>query len=204
MYCKLITVSLFNIEGLILLFAVIGLGNPGNKYRGTRHNVGFDTIDCLAFKNNVTVNKIKHKALYGETRMGNQKVILVKPQTYMNRSGECVLEIFNFYKIPIENFIVIYDDVDIPFGTLRIRPKGSAGSHNGMKSIIYQLQSDNFPRIRIGIGKPDGNQDLADFVLSGFDKEERKIIDDTIERAAMAVEKIITSGVNRAMNEYNG
>lgn len=185
------------------MYAVIGLGNPGTKYKGTRHNVGFDTIDCIAQRNNVNVNKIKFKSIYGEAQIGGEKVLLVKPQTFMNRSGESVLEIYNYFKIPIENIIVIVDDIDIKFGSLRIRAKGSAGTHNGMKSIIYLLQSDNFPRVKIGVGKPAENQDLADFVLSGFSKEDRMVIDNTIEQAAKAVEKIITSGINSAMNEFN-
>lgn len=185
------------------MYAVIGLGNPGSKYKGTRHNVGFDTIDCIAQRNNTKVTKIKFKAVYGETQIGSQKVLLVKPQTYMNRSGESVLEIINFYKIPIENIIVIVDDVDIKFGSLRIRAKGSAGTHNGMKSIIYLIQSDNFPRVKIGVGKPNEHIDLADFVLGGFSKDDRISIDNTIEQAAKAVEKIITSGINAAMNEFN-
>lgn len=185
------------------MYVVIGLGNPGNKYKGTRHNVGFDTIDCIAQRNNTKINKIKFKSIYGETQIGGQKVLLVKPQTYMNRSGESVLDIYNFYKIPLENIIVVVDDVDIKFGSLRIRTKGSAGTHNGMKSIIYLLQSDDFPRIKIGVGKPNEHQDLADFVLSGFSKDDRIYIDSTIEQAAKAVEKIITDGVNHAMNEFN-
>lgn len=186
------------------MYAVIGLGNPGNKYRGTRHNVGFDAIDCLSVRNNTKVTKIKHKAVYGETQIGGHKVLLIKPQTYMNLSGETVLDVYNYYKLSIENIVVIYDDIDIEFGSLRIRPKGSAGSHNGMKSIIYLLQKDNFPRVKIGVGRPRTGQDLADFVLSGFSKDERAIIDETVERAAMAVEKIILDSVNSAMNEYNG
>ncbi|WIV13038.1 aminoacyl-tRNA hydrolase [Proteiniborus sp. MB09-C3] len=185
------------------MYAVIGLGNPGSKYKGTRHNVGFDTIDCIAQRNNVKITKIKFKAVYGETQIGGEKVLLVKPQTYMNRSGESVLEVYNFFKIPLENIIVILDDVDIKFGSLRIRTKGSAGTHNGMKSIIYLLQSDNFPRVKIGVGKPNEHQDLADFVLSGFSKDDRICVDSTIEQAAKAVEKIITNGINTAMNEFN-
>ncbi len=185
------------------MYAVIGLGNPGTQYKGTRHNVGFDTIDCIAQKNNVNVNKIKFKALYGEMQIGGEKVLLVKPQTYMNRSGESVLDIHNFFKIPLENIIVIVDDVDIKFGSLRIRSKGSAGTHNGMKSIICLLKSDNFPRVKIGVGKPNEHQDLADFVLSGFSKDDRITIDNTIEQAAAAVEKIITNGISSAMNEFN-
>ncbi len=190
-------------KGVGCLYAVIGLGNPGTKYKGTRHNVGFNTIDCLAQRNNAKITKIKFKSVYGEAQIGGEKVLLVKPQTYMNRSGESVLEIYNFYKIPIENIIVIVDDVDIKFGTLRIRAKGSAGTHNGMKSIIYLLQSDDFPRVKIGVGKPNEHQDLADFVLDGFSKDDRTTIDNTIEQAAKAVEKIITSGISAAMNEFN-
>lgn len=185
------------------MYAVIGLGNPGNKYKGTRHNVGFDTIDCIAQRNGAKVNKIKFKAVYGETQIGGEKVLLVKPQTYMNNSGESVLDIYNFFKMPLENIIVVLDDVDIKFGSLRIRTKGSAGTHNGMKSIIYLLQSDSFPRVKIGIGKPNEHQDLADFVLSGFSKDDRICIDSTIEQAAEAVERIITNGINTAMNEFN-
>lgn len=185
------------------MYAIIGLGNPGTKYKGTRHNIGFDTIDCLAQRNNAKVTKIKFKSLYGETQIGNEKVLLVKPQTYMNKSGESVLEICKFHKLPIENIIVIVDDIDIKFGSLRIRAKGSAGTHNGLKSIIYLLQSDNFPRVKIGVGKPNEHQDLADFVLSGFSKDHRMIIDNTVEQAAKAVEKIITSGISAAMNEFN-
>ncbi|MTI46482.1 aminoacyl-tRNA hydrolase [Sporosalibacterium faouarense] len=186
------------------MYAIIGLGNPGNKYDSTRHNVGFNAIDCLAERHNVKITKIKFKSVYGEMRIGSEKVLLVKPQTYMNNSGLCVMELQKYYNIPIENIIVIYDDIDIEFAALRIRPRGSAGSHNGMKSIIYHLQDDNFPRIRIGIGSPREGQDLANFVLSGFNKEERQMVDETIERAAKAVEMLIANDVNRAMNEYNG
>lgn len=186
------------------MFVVIGLGNPGKKYQWTRHNVGFDTIECLAERNNTKISKIKFKSVYAETRIGKEKVLLVKPQTYMNNSGICVMEIQKYYDIPTENIIVIYDDIDIGFASLRVRSKGSAGSHNGMKSIIYHLQDDEFPRIRIGVGRPEGVQDLANFVLSSFSKEERETVDQTIERAAKAVEKIITDGINKSMNEYNG
>ncbi len=186
------------------MFVVIGLGNPGNRYRKTRHNVGFDTIECLAETHDIKISKIKYKSIYGEGRIGNEKVLLVKPQTYMNNSGISAFEIIRYYNIPVENIIVIYDDVDIEFGTLRVRPKGSAGSHNGMKSMIYHLQDDEFPRVRIGVGSPETHQDLANFVLSGFSKDEREIIDITIKKASQAVESIITKGINKAMNEYNG
>ncbi len=185
------------------MFAVIGLGNPGERFRYTRHNVGFDTIECLAERFNVKISKIKHKSIYGQTKINDENILLVKPQTFMNNSGICALEICNYYNISPENIIVIYDDIDIEFGSLRIRPKGSAGSHNGMKSIIYHLQCDDFPRVRIGIGRPNEGLDLADFVLNRFQKEDREIIDETIKKAADAVETIINYSVNKAMNEYN-
>lgn len=185
------------------MFAVVGLGNPGRNYEGTRHNVGFDAIDLLASRNNIKINKIKFKSIYGEGIIGNNKVILLKPQTYMNNSGIAVLDLYNFYKLPVENIIVVVDDIDIEFSTIRVKAKGSAGSHNGMKSIIYHLQSDNFPRVKIGIGQKQEGQDLADFVLSRFNREERDKIDLAIEKAALAVETIITDGVQKAMNQFN-
>lgn len=185
------------------MFIVIGLGNPGKNYSNTRHNVGFDTIDTLANRNNIKINKIKFQSVFGEGTIGNEKVLLVKPQTYMNNSGIAVREISQFYKIPIENILVVVDDIDIDFATVRIRLKGSAGSHNGMKSIIYHLQRDDFPRIKIGIGKKKEEQDLADFVLSRFSKDERIDIDSTVLTAAEAVEMIIKEDINQAMNKYN-
>lgn len=185
------------------MFVIVGLGNPGKEYAGTRHNVGFDTIDCLAHNNNISMNKVKYKAVIGEGRINNQKVILVKPQTYMNLSGRSLREIVNFYKLDMEDLIVIYDDIDTDVGKIRIRKKGSAGSHNGMKSIIYEIVSDKFPRIRIGIGKQKyGN--LADFVLGKFSKEERQWIDLAIKKAAEAVEILIKEGIEITMNRYNG
>ena len=185
------------------LFVVVGLGNPGKDYISTRHNVGFDTIDLLSHRNHIKINKIKFKSVYGEGYIGGEKVILLKPQTYMNNSGRAVLDLYRFYKLPIQNIIVVVDDIDIEFGTIRIRKKGSAGSHNGLKSIIYNLNRDDFPRVKIGIGKKREEQDLADFVLSRFLKDERVIIDETIEEAALAVETIINYGIDRGMNEFN-
>ncbi|QEK11077.1 aminoacyl-tRNA hydrolase [Crassaminicella thermophila] len=185
------------------MLVVVGLGNPGKQYEGTRHNVGFDTIDYLAYRNNISINKVKHKAVVGDGFINNKKVMLVKPQTYMNLSGRSLLEIVNFYKIDMDELIVIYDDIDTDVGKIRIRRKGSAGTHNGMKSIIYEIQSDQFPRIRIGIGKPTyGN--LADFVLGKFSKEEKEEIALSIKRAAEAVETFIKDGIDIAMNRYNG
>lgn len=185
------------------MYVVIGLGNPGKDYTNTRHNVGFDTIDILAKRNKIEMNKIKFKAVYGEGRIGNEKTLLVKPQTYMNNSGVCLREIIQFYKIPLENIIVIVDDIDIDFAAIRVKQRGSAGSHNGLKSIIYHLQDDNFPRIKIGIGKKHPNQDLADFVLSRFSKEDRQDIEEMLIVAAEAVENIVCHDINYAMNKFN-
>lgn len=185
------------------MFIVVGLGNPGKDYTNTRHNIGFDTIELLAKRNDIKINKIKFQSVYGEGIIGNEKILLVKPQTYMNNSGISLREIYNFYKIPIENVIVVVDDIDIEFSQVRIRKKGSAGSHNGLKSIVYHLQRDDFPRIKIGVGKKREGQDLANFVLSRFSKEERIIIEESILTAAESVETIIKFGIEQAMNEFN-
>lgn len=185
------------------MYVVIGLGNPGKDYTATRHNVGFDAVECLSERNNIPLNKIKFKAVYGEGRIGNEKVILVKPQTFMNNSGISVRELRDFYKIDTDNIIVVFDDIDIDFASVRVKAKGSAGSHNGMKSIIYHLQEDSFPRVKIGIGKKHENEDLASFVLGRFSKEDREVIDTAILTAAEAVEAIIKEGINFSMNKYN-
>lgn len=185
------------------MYIVVGLGNPGRKYDGTRHNVGFDAIDILAQRNDMKVNKLKFRAFYTEGFLGRNKVILAKPQTYMNLSGESIRDMVEYYKINPENLIIIYDDIDLDVGALRIRTKGSSGSHNGMKSIIYQLNSQEFPRIRIGIGKPEYG-DLADYVLGKFPKNQIPTIGETIEKAALAVETIVKKGIDLAMNQYNG
>lgn len=185
------------------MYYIVGLGNPGLQYENTRHNVGFMTIDYLANKYDIDVRKSKFKSLYGQGEISGHKVMLIKPQTYMNNSGEAVREIRNFYKFDIDKLIVIYDDIDIDFGTIRIRKKGSAGSHNGMKSIIYQIQDDQFPRIKVSIGKKPEKWDLANFVLSGFSKEEAEILEDEIRIAAEGVEIILKDDVDKAMNKCN-
>lgn len=186
------------------MYIVAGLGNPGDGYKRNRHNVGFLAIDSLADKLGVQVNRLKFKALIGETNIKGEKVILVKPQTYMNNSGESIRDIVNFYKIDPANLIVIVDDIDIDFASLRIKKKGSAGTHNGLKSIIYQLVDDEFPRVKIGVGKKRQGQDLADFVLSKFSKDEKSEIEDAIDRASDSVIEIIENGVESAMNKFNG
>ncbi len=185
------------------MYVIVGLGNPGEKYDATRHNVGFETIDMLARRNNIEVKKLKHKALCGEGIIGNKKVMLVKPQTFMNLSGQSLLDIVQFYKIDPKNLIVIYDDIDIPPGSIRIRKKGSAGTHNGMRSIIYMIQTDQFPRIRVGVGKPE-HGDLVNHVIGKFSKEEIPTMIDAIERSSEAVEMMVTDGIDLAMNRYNG
>lgn len=186
------------------LTVIVGLGNPGNKYENTRHNIGFRTIDYISRKYGIKVDRLRHKALTGDGTINDERVLLVKPQTFMNLSGESVRDIMEWYKIPPGSIIVIYDDADLPVGTIRVRPKGSSGTHNGMKSIIYQLQSDDFPRIRIGIGNAPEGWDLADYVLGRFNSEESAVIGQSIERAADAAVAVITGGISLAMNRYNG
>ncbi len=184
------------------MYIIAGLGNPGKKYEYTKHNVGFLAIDILAEKLCIKVNKLKHKALTGEGFINGEKVLLVKPQTYMNLSGESLREVMSFYKEDMSHLIVIYDDIDIGIGSLRIRKKGSAGTHNGMRSIIYQLNSEDFPRIRVGIGS-ENRGDLVDYVISGFKGEDVKIIENSIVRAADAAYCIVEKGIDIAMGEYN-
>ena len=187
------------------MYIIVGLGNPGREYEQTKHNVGFRVIDKLADKYNIDVTKFKHKAFTGDGMINGKKVFLVKPQTYMNLSGESIQDIVNFYKIPVQNVIVVCDDINLEIGRLRIRPKGSDGGHNGLKSIIYQLASDDFVRIRMGVGAPKGEHyDLADYVLGKFSKEEIEILTPSAERVVSAVETIISGGVAQAMNKFNG
>lgn len=187
------------------MYLIAGLGNPGRQYDMTRHNIGFEVIDYMADQYNVKVKKLKFKGLYADTVIGGEKVILLKPQTFMNLSGESIQDFAAFYKIPVENIIIINDDINLAAGRLRIRAKGSAGGHNGLKSIIYRLNSDNFPRIRIGVDSPLREKvDLADFVLARFSKEEIPVLEESIIRAKKAAEEIIINGTESAMNKYNG
>lgn len=183
---------------------IVGLGNPGKKYLNTRHNIGFDAVDALASKFNIKLNKEKFNAIFGDGTICGEKVIIVKPQTFMNLSGEAVREIVSWYKENPENVLVIFDDISLPVGKLRIRPKGSAGGHNGIKSIIYQLNSDIFPRIKIGVGAPQNKDyDLADFVLGKFSKDETEVLIKSVVRVTEAVEDIIKNGAEHAMNIFN-
>lgn len=185
------------------MYYIVGLGNPGLQYENTRHNAGFISIDYLARKYSIDVRKIKFKSLIGQGVISGHKVMLVKPQTYMNNSGEAIREIYKYFDFEHDKLIVIYDDIDIDFGSIRIRKKGSAGTHNGMKSIIYNLEFDDFPRIKVSVGKKPSYMDLANFVLSGFSKDEAKIIEQEIELASDAIEMILEEGIDKAMSMYN-
>ena len=185
------------------IYIIVGLGNPGSEYESTRHNVGFRVVDALSDEFNICINKPKFKALIGDAKIGDTKIVLVKPQTYMNSSGESVREICDWYKIPLCNLIVVYDDIDIAWKKLRIRPSGSAGSHNGLKSVVGLLNSQDFPRVRVGVGKPPQNWDLVDYVLGRFSAEEQKDLDLVIKNARDAIKCIINDDVNSAMNKFN-
>lgn len=185
------------------MYIIVGLGNPGRQYESTRHNVGFITIDEIGKRLGIKVDRLKFKALVGEGKIGSEKVVLVKPQTFMNLSGQSVVELMNYYKVDPDHLIVIYDDIDLDVGRVRIRTKGSSGSHNGMKNIIYLLGYDNFPRIRIGVSRPAPGRDLANFVLSKFDKDEINPMIDSIETAAQAAIEAVETTVDIAMNRYN-
>lgn len=185
------------------IYLIVGLGNPGKDYIGTRHNVGYGVIDFLAEKYSINMKKEKFKSFYGQLNIFSKKCIFLKPLTYMNLSGEAVIDAVNYFKINPSNVIVVVDDIDIPFGTIKIKKKGSSGTHNGLKSIIYQLESEDFPRIKVSVGKPK-DMDLKDFVLSTFSKSEMKILNKEIEMAANAVEEILKSDIDKAMNKFNG
>ena len=184
---------------------VVCLGNLGDKYDNTRHNIGFEVADELARRGNFSVKKLKHKALTASADIGGKKVLVMKPTTYMNLSGEAARPAADFYKIPVDHVLVVSDDTALPIGKLRIRKGGSAGGHNGLKSLIQHLGSDQFPRVRVGVGeKPHPDYDMADWVLGHFVGEDKKAIEKSIQRAADAIECIIKEGVDKGMNKFNG
>ena len=186
------------------MFVIVGLGNPDKKYEGTRHNIGFDAIDALSRKYNIPVKEKKHKALVGTGAIEGCRVMLVKPLTYMNLSGESVGEIMNFYKLdPEEELLVIFDDISLAPGNIRIRKKGSAGGHNGIKSIIAHTGTMNFKRIKIGVGEKPKDWDLADYVLGRFDASDRRKVDDAIADAMEATKRIACDDIDGAMNDFN-
>lgn len=182
---------------------IVGLGNPGKQYEKTRHNIGFMIIDKLAQEMGTTVSKKQSNALVEQGKIGNNKVLLVKPQTYMNLSGQAVQQLLNFYKEGISDLIVIYDDLDLELGKLRFRDKGSAGGHNGIKSMIQCLNSQDFPRLKVGIGRPPSFMQTADYVLGTFSKEEGPIIDDSMQKACEGIKVWMKEGINITMNKFN-
>lgn len=185
-------------------FLIVGLGNPGNKYTLTRHNAGFLCMDMLSEKLGFRIDRLKYKSLMADVNINGHRCIVMKPQTFMNNSGEAVRECASFYKIKPENVIVIYDDISLDVGKLRIRRKGTDGGHNGIKSIIYHLNSDQFPRIKVGCGKkPHPDYDLADWVLSEFKKDEQKALEPALENACKAIELLLDNQTEKAMNLYN-
>lgn len=186
------------------MYVIAGLGNMGPKYEGTRHNVGFDAVDYMAAQYRINNFKLKHKSLVAQGIIQGKKVMLVKPQTYMNNSGEAISEIMAYYKVAPQNLIVIYDDLDLDTGYLRIRIKGGAGTHNGMRSILRHIKTEDFPRIRIGIGKAPERMDLANFVTSRFTDEQRTKINIAIENVSLAVATILCASIEVAMGKHNG
>lgn len=183
---------------------IVGLGNPTVKYEKTRHNVGFEVIDALADKYNIALDVIKHKGMYGKGKIDGQSVILLKPMTFMNLSGESVILVSKYYKIAPEDVIVIYDDINLDVGRLRIREKGSAGGHNGMKNIITHLGTEGFPRIRVGVGMKPPKMDLADYVLSHFSEDEQALMNQGYDKACEALKLLLLDDIPQAMNKYNG
>ncbi len=185
-------------------FMVVGLGNPGGKYTLTRHNSGFLCVDMLSQKLNFRVDRLKFKSLIADTTINGHRCIVMKPQTYMNNSGEAVRECASFYKIPPERIIVISDDTSLDIGKMRIKRKGSDGGQKGLRSIIYHMNSDNFPRVKIGVGKkPHPDYDMADWVLSEFKKDEQKVLEPVLENACKALELMLDNQIDKAMNLYN-
>ncbi len=186
------------------LYVIAGLGNPGDKYAHTRHNIGFDTIDALAEKYQIRLNQNKFKGLYGKGKMEGKNVILVKPQTFMNASGDCLSPLLGFYKVdPNTHFFVIFDDISLEPGNIRVKAKGSAGGHNGIKSLIARLGTEGFARIKVGVGEKPQGWDLADHVLGRFSKEDRVKVEEAIEKAEEAAKLILEGEIQEAMNRFN-
>ncbi|MCL2546531.1 MAG: aminoacyl-tRNA hydrolase [Oscillospiraceae bacterium] len=182
------------------VYIIAGLGNPGKKYDGTRHNIGFDVVDVLALKFGEKIRKLKFQSLYTLVKHGQNRILLLKPQTYMNESGRAIRQAADFYKVPSERILVVVDDIHLSTGRLRMREGGSDGGHNGLKSILYQLQSDRFPRLRVGVGAPGENDRLTDFVLDGFSKEESRLIEHAVQNAVEVCEMFVSSGFAAAAN----
>ncbi|HPX96216.1 MAG TPA: aminoacyl-tRNA hydrolase [Brevefilum fermentans] len=184
-------------------FLIVGLGNPGPDYHHNRHNVGFMAIDALACTLDISIARVERNALVGKGLLDDQRVILAKPQTFMNKSGQAVASLARFYKIPVDQILVVYDDLDLPFGSLRLRPGGGTGGHKGMDSIMNRLGTREFPRLRVGIGRPPGRMDPADFVLHDFDPPQQELLPQVLDRAVQAMRTFVLEGVEPAMTMFN-
>ncbi len=191
-------------ENQNLPYLVIGLGNPGREYRETRHNIGFMVIDQLCKVLGISMTRMQSRALVALGTLEGQKIILAKPQTFMNLSGQAVGGLVHFYKVPLDHLIIAHDDIDLPLGTLRLRPGGGSAGQKGMESIIQQLGTQNFSRLRLGVGRPPGQKEAANYVLQSFSRSEQELVDLVLERATAAVRTFIRDGLNTAMNQYNG
>lgn len=185
------------------MYIVVGLGNPGQKYYDNRHNIGFRVIDKMAKEYSIKLNKLKFKSEYNEIRINGEKVILLKPQTYMNNSGEAIKEVKDFFEVETKNIIVIHDDIDLDYSRIKVKKSGGSGTHNGLRSILNHIKDKDFPRIRFGIGKPPEYMNLADYVLGNFSKNEVENLDDFIKESVEIVEYIINNGIDNTMNRYN-
>lgn len=185
------------------MYLIVGLGNPEPEYSKTRHNMGFDVINKLANQYKIDISRTKFEGLYGSGVIEGEKVILLKPQTYMNLSGQSIKKYIDFYKIPLENVVVVYDDMDIEKGQIKVRKVGGPGTHNGAKSVVYELQSEEFARIRVGIERPVGNSEIIDYVIKPIDEEEYKKIEKGIEKAKDAIIEYLKNGIDSAMNKFN-
>lgn len=185
------------------MYLIVGLGNPERDYANTRHNMGFDVINEISDKCNIKVSKSKFDALYGMGEINGKKVILVKPQTYMNLSGESIIKFKKFYKISNKEIIIIYDDIDLAVGDIRLKPKGGAGTHNGMRSVLQNLNTEDFIRVRVGIGTPENKEDMINYVIGAIPKREKEILDESVKRASESVLEILQNGIDVAMNKFN-
>lgn len=186
------------------VYLIVGLGNPGREYHESRHNIGFMVVDCLCSRMDIPINRLQSKALTGTGKWAGRKIILAKPQTYMNLSGQAAAQLLRFYKVPVENLLVIHDDLDLPLGTLRMRPYGGAGGQKGLASIIESLGTQQFARLRVGIGRPPGRMSPADYVLQSFSKADQETLPIILQRAADAAQAFVTEGLQQAMNRFNG
>jgi PTH1 family peptidyl-tRNA hydrolase len=185
-------------------YLIVGLGNPGPRYHHNRHNVGFMVVDALADAAKIPIRRVEFRALVGKGEFSDERLILAKPQTFMNNSGQAVGALVRFYKIPVDHLLVVHDDLDLPFGTLRLRPRGGAGGQRGMASIMATLNTQDFARLRVGIGRPPGRMDPSDYVLHDFDPPEEEILPEVLASAVDATRMFLQDGIERAMNEFNG